>query len=353
MWLVLILALVVAALLLWPGPPVGRRWRRWRELRRRVLLEDVLKHIFTRTQEERAASPESVAGHLGLSQRTAVRLAMQMEAAGLIWSEAGRLHLTPNGEKLAVQVVRAHRLWETYLADEARVPLANVHQPAEQAEHHLTASQVDELDARLGHPRHDPHGDPIPTASGDIAPLKAEPLTAWPLGVPAQIAHVEDEPATLFRAISDQGLRPGSIVQVREHDQEHLTISDGAREHRLPPLAAGNIQVTPVSPARPDLTGLVRLSDLKTGEEGEVALLDPELRGWTRRRLLDLGLTSGARVASHLANAFGDPRAFRVRGTTVALRKEQASRIWVKKRSQESEARRSSATESRRARSEE
>ena len=72
------------------------------------------------------------------------------------------------------------------------------------------------------------------------------------------------------------------------------------------------------------------MSELRPGEEAEVVALDPELQGLTRRRLLDLGLTRGARVQAVLTNSFGDPVAYRVRGTMIALRREQTRHIWVR-----------------------
>jgi DtxR family Mn-dependent transcriptional regulator len=128
-------------------------------------------------------------------------------------------------------------------------------------------------------------------------------------------------------------------IQITNRTAESVAISDGNKRYELPPLVAGNIHV--VSPAAiagsPD--SLMRLSDLKPGDEAQVVLIDQELRGFTRRRLLDLGLTPNSRINAHLANAFGDPTAYRVRGTTIALRKDQASRIWVKKAAAEGEAR--------------
>jgi DtxR family Mn-dependent transcriptional regulator len=328
---VLVICMALAATFLWPGPGIRRELAKRRELHARALLEDALKHILTRSHEGREASVESIAGQLDLPTQKVHRLVARTESAGLVRSDAGRVQLTAEGERWALQVVRAHRLWETWLANEARMPMAEVHKSAERAEHKFTSKQIDELDAYLGHPRQDPHGDPIPTASGEIASLQARPLTEWPENTPAQIAHVEDEPVAVFRKITDLGLRPGSVVEIRRRSQDQFTITDGVKEHTLSSLVVGNIQVTqPVQTGAPR-ESMARLSDLVPGEEGEVALLDQELRGFTRRRLLDLGLTAGSRVTAHLTNAFGDPLAYRVRGTTIALRKEQASKIWVKK----------------------
>jgi len=325
------IVLLGLGIFLWPGPQFRRRWQHRREYRRRELTEDVLKHIFVRCKEGREASLDSLAGHLGIPEAEVVRMVTRMEAAGLVTAEAGPLALTLEGEARAVQVVRAHRLWETYLANEARLPMKDLHGPAEAAEHRLTARQIDELDASLGHPRTDPHGDPIPRSTADRVTAEAQALAQWPEGVPAEIVHVEDEPGNVFRQIMNTGLRPGDVVQVRQRTHERLLLSDGSREYEFTPLAARNIQVTAAPAPAGDRGGLLRLSELGTGEEAEIVRLDGTLQGLTRRRLLDLGLTSRARVTAELANAFGDPRAFRVRGTTVALRNEQAARIWVRR----------------------
>lgn len=310
---------------------LGRRWRRMRQERRRALVEDVLKLIFSRRQEDRETDLDSVAGRLGLAASKASALLGAMEAGGLVRFDGSAVRLTEEGEKRALQVVRAHRLWETYLAHEARVPATRLHGPAEKEEHRLTPSRVEELEARLGHPERDPHGDPIPSAAGEVAAIKTQALTEWPAGERAEIVHLEDEPEAVFRDLAAQGLHAGQVVRITERSPEAVTLTDGERQYRLTPLEAAQVQVAGVSAEPVDRAGLVRLSELGVGEEAEVKFLDLELRGLTRRRLLDLGLTPGARVTAVLSNAFGDPRAFRVRGTTVALRRDQAEHIWVRR----------------------
>ena len=333
-WLWLLLALVgLFALSLGVRLQPLARWRRWRALRERALFEDALKHLLTCEHQSRDATVESLAGSLRLSQRRLLRLIAGMEAAGLLHSHGAALHLTPEGKGWALRVVRAHRLWERYLADEAGVPIGQLHQAAERAEHHLTPEELDALDAHLGHPLRDPHGDPIPTAAGAVTPLEALPLTDWPLGQPAQILHVEDEPEVIFKEIVAEGLRPGTSVRVLERSPEHLIISDGQTEHRLTPVVAANIHVAKASEVPGPPEELIRLADLPDGEEAEVVALDPDCRGFGRRRLLDLGLTPGARVRAELSPAFGEPRAIRVRGTLIALRREQAAQVWVRSRS--------------------
>jgi DtxR family Mn-dependent transcriptional regulator len=320
-----------AVLAAWAVPAMRRRWQRMRGERQRALLEDVLKQIYSGRQEGRQADMDSLAERLGLPVSRLAALLELMQAEGLVRVEGRVPHLTPEGERRALQVVRAHRLWETYLAHEARVPTPGLHKPAEKEEHRLTPAQVEELEAVLGHPQRDPHGDPIPTASGEVMAVESRVLTEWPAGQAAEIVHVEDEPEAVFRDVAAQGLQAGQFVRVTERTPEIVVLTDGEREYRLSPLAAAHVQVAAASAEPAGRSGLVRLSDLALGEEAEVALLDRELRGFTRRRLLDLGLTPGARVTAVLSNAFGDPRAFRVRGTTIALRREQARHVWVRR----------------------
>ena len=325
--LLLIILIAIAAFL--PGFGFWAQWRKHRTLRRRRLFEDALKHIMTWQHRGQVAGLESLAGALGLSQRTVLSLVTQMEARGLLAGGSEGLRLTAQGESWALHVMRAHRLWERYLSDDAGMPMARLHQAAEKAEHELTPESLDVLDAHLGHPQRDPHGDPIPTSEGALAPLKAVSLTEWPSEKPSRIVHIEDEPDVIFRQILAAGLRPGRAIRVLENTPERLVISDGENEHRLAHVVAANIQVAEAAAGgRP--AEAKRLSDLREGEAARVVEIDPECSGFRRRRLLDLGMTRNARVEAALDNTFGDPRAFRVRGTLIALRKQQANQIWVR-----------------------
>ncbi len=326
-WLLSLLFLALAAA--WPNVGLWAQWKRSIAQRDRRLFEDALKHIITWEHRSQAATPESLAGALALSQRRTLDLIVRMETRGHVRSDTGGLTLTPEGERWALHVVRAHRLWETYLTDDAGMPMERVHRAAEIAEHQLSAENLDQLDAHLGHPESDPHGDPIPTVEGTVKPLDAVALTEWPQGEPARVVHIEDEPDVIFRQIVAADLRPGSTIRILENSPQRLIVSDGSAEHRLAHVVAANIQVAEAQrTTRP--TGTRRLSELRAGEAAEVFELDVSCRGFSRRRLLDLGLTPQARVEVALDNPFGDPRGFRVRGTTIALRKQQADQVWIK-----------------------
>jgi DtxR family Mn-dependent transcriptional regulator len=124
-------------------------------------------------------------------------------------------------------------------------------------------------------------------------------------------------------------LRVGQIVRVIESTPERLVLTDGEREFTLAPAVAANVFLTATNqsgwPAR-----VIRLSELDDDELAEVVDLDDACQGFSRRRLMDLGFTAGARIRPALRTFAGDPRAYLVRGTTIALRREQAEHILVR-----------------------
>jgi DtxR family Mn-dependent transcriptional regulator len=325
--LLFVLLVALGAAVLWPRFGLLALWQRYRVNRRRILVEDALKHLHACAWRGQAATLESLAGALGLRLVRVVRLVGDLEAQGLLRPGVDGLRLTPDGEQIAVAVVRAHRLWERYLADEARMPLDRIHTEAERREHKHGADELQALDAAMGYPATDPHGDPIPTALGQIERVEARPLTDWPLETPARIVHLEDEPPALFAQIAAEGLRPGQTLRVIEASAQRLTLSDGQKTFALAPLVAANIFVTP-EPARA-AGGARRLTALKQGEQAVVRALDDALQGFTRRRLLDLGLTPGVLVTAELPSMLGDPVAYRVRGTLIALRRDQAEQVLI------------------------
>lgn len=321
-------ALLIGSALLWPRSGLLALWRRSRQTRQRALAEDALKHLHACEWRGHTASLDSLAGALRLSSRAAVALARRMEAEGWLRCSEDCLRLTPEGEQLALAVVRAHRLWERYLADEARMPLAAIHAEAERREHNHAPEAVQALDAAMGYPTTDPHGDPIPTAEGQLTGAPTRPLTDWPPNTPARIAHLEDEPQVIFSQIVAEGLRPGMVVRVIEASAQRLVLSDGERVHTLAPIVAANVFVTPDG-AEAQTKETKTLAALRPGQRATVRALADSLQGFTRRRLLDLGLTPGVAVTAELQSMFNDPAAYRVRGALIALRREQAEQVLI------------------------
>ena len=323
-----VIALVV--IIFFPRIGLLTLYRNYRGAQAREQVEDALKHLLDREQQGRHASPESLGGTLDLRRAKVTHLLQDMETQGLIETRGTELHLTAEGERWALHVVRAHRLWERYLADEARMPLNRIHNEAQKREHSLTEAQLNDLEAALGHPTRDPHGDPIPTREGKINRAEGMPITAWQPDRPARIVHLEDEPVLAFQQILAAGLRLGQDIRIIEKTPDRYVLSDGENEYRLAPAVASNIYIAALPESEIMKREAVPLFELTHDQRGEIVTLDDAVQGFTRRRFLDLGLTPGTVIYPELQNFFGDPRAYRVRGTLIALRRDQAAQIWVK-----------------------
>jgi DtxR family Mn-dependent transcriptional regulator len=297
--------------------------------RERQRLEDALKHLFEQEYRGRRGSLSSLGGALRLGGSTVVALVGRMQAQGLLRASGQEFALTPEGERLALQVVRAHRLLERYFADEARLPLSRIHAEAERREHSLSPTEADRLAASLGHPKLDPHGDPIPTKEGAVPPAAGTPATSWPADTQGRVVHLEDEPEISYAQIVAEGLRVGQVLRIVETTHDRVVMSDGENEYQLAPAVAANVFLA-AAPDALTAAGVIPLSELGNRERARVVGLDEACQGFSRRRLMDLGFTQGARIQPFLQTFAGDPRAYEVRGTLVALRRDQADQILVR-----------------------
>ncbi|MEO6222379.1 MAG: metal-dependent transcriptional regulator [Vicinamibacterales bacterium] len=321
---ILLVAIPAAILLL-----SAYRWSvRSRAGRDRQRLEDGLKHLFDLEYRGRHGSLASLSGALKVADDVALSLVTRMQTQGLLVARGAEFDLTPEGERLALQVIRAHRLLERYFADEARLPLPQVHAAAERGEHHLSPEAADRLSASMGHPAVDPHGDPIPTRDGFVPPAAGTSATAWPMDQLARVVHLEDEPPVAYAQLVAEGIFVGQTIRIIDSTPERLLLTDGENEFKLAPAVAANIFLV-AAPLPASHAHAMRLADLSTGETASVVGLDDACQGYSRRRLMDLGFTAGATIRAALSTFAGDPRAYEIRGTLVALRREQASQVLV------------------------
>jgi DtxR family Mn-dependent transcriptional regulator len=326
-------ALLLLALAVWPRHGLWARWCQAQELARRIRREDALKHILKSEANGRVATLDSLAGALQITTGNAARLLEELEEKDLLTFEGGRLHLKPAGREMGLHVVRAHRLWESYLAEQTGVAEQEWHPRAERQEHLLTPQEAEALAAKLGHPTRDPHGDAIPSLDGALEGDPGRSLNSVEPNIPALITHIEDEPETVYRQLVAQGLRPGMRAFVIEKSPTRIRFWADGNEHVLAPVLAENVSIQLLPEFRTtDLVEEEFLSGLRPGGRVRVTGLSPACRGQERRRLLDLGFVSGTLVEVDMVSPAGDPTAYRVRGSVVALRREQASLIRVSSR---------------------
>ncbi|MGE5848556.1 MAG: iron dependent repressor, metal binding and dimerization domain protein, partial [Candidatus Methylomirabilota bacterium] len=298
-------------------------------------IEDTLKHLYVSEVTGVVPSIQSVAGAVRLTADEAAEVLQGLQNRRLIAMEPDGIRLTAPGRELGLNVLRAHRLWESYLADHTGFPEAEWHGRADHLEHGLSPAEVDALSAKLQHPTHDPHGDPIPTAEGEFSGQPGVPLTAAPLNRPLCILHVEDEPEAVYAKLVVLGIHPGMPVRILETSPHGIRLAAGGAEHLLDPLMAANITVTPlVQGEQADEPAGEPLSALLLGEAGRVLSISRRCRGQERRRLLDLGVLPGTVIRAEMRSPNGDPTAYRIRDALIALRAEQAEVIRIQRLSQ-------------------
>jgi DtxR family Mn-dependent transcriptional regulator len=294
-----------------------------------IVIQDILKHLAESEYDGAPVSRETIAGVLALSPDQIDRVLRDLDAAELVAPDS--LQLTPSGRAYALHVLRAHRLYETYLARKTGVSGSQWHTRAHAKEHQLSSADVDKLARDLDDPRFDPHGDPIPTATGALPPKRGRPLTDYPAGWEGRVVHVEDEPPRLYARIAAAGVAPGTALRVEEKDEREVRVFTEGCAFRFPAEAARQITVVPLMEGEPFDTSVRRLSALAAGEQASVVGLSPLCRDLERSRLLDLGVVPGTVIRVDLVSPSGSPIAYRIRGASIALRREQSERVLIRK----------------------
>jgi len=323
--------LLVAGFAFWPQSGLFWKLQKRQELTEKVLIEDTLKYIFKCERNHKTATVESLAGALSTSLAQASEILALTQARGLLELSENSFSLTDAGKRTATQIVRAHRLWERYLADTTGYDEGDWHQQAERLEHKLSEEEMDRLSASLGHPTHDPHGDPIPTRRGEWISHGGIPLSDLALGTLSRIVHIEDEPDVIYAQIVAEDLHLNMVVEVDEISANRIRFWTNDQEHVLAPIVAANISVVPLAEENHDLQiEGVPLDSLQPGQSGIVTGISSLSRGVERRRLFDLGIIPGTEIDVEMVNPGGDPTAYRIRGSVIALRNSQARQIRVK-----------------------
>jgi Mn-dependent transcriptional regulator len=328
----LVLGLVAVGVLnwvFWPKKGLLARLGKVRMSSQRVLLEDTLKYLFDCEYKGIACNLNSAAGNLNISADQMAKLMAHLKDMGLVVFEGHNIHLTDTGKSYALRIVRVHRIWERFLADETGVQHMDWHGEADIQEHQLSLEEANRIAARMGNPAFDPHGDPIPSTEGEIPPFSGRPLSSLKEGQVAQIVHIEDEPHYIFEQLSALGLYPGMQVYQLDVQQGKITFAADGNECVLTPLFASAITVQPLPKAEPIQEGYQRLSELQPDETANIVGISSYCRGLQRRRLMDFGIVPGNSITAELRSASGDPVGYRILGTTIAIRKDQANLIFI------------------------
>ncbi len=296
--------------------------------RRRVstgkeLEEDLLKYFYRHPGAFDATA---------LAERYFVSPARIREAVETLLAKkllaATDLQLTPLGVVAAESLLRRHRLYESYLSERTGLPPSEWHDIAERMEHRLSEQQAEQLARQLGYPSRDPHGDPIlPPATPHepqscLATLAETHVAGW-----YEVRQMVDKQKTLFETLDRLGFYPGCPLRWVGELPSSVTLFCDGEVFSLPRLLAEQLYVAPLATPPPE--GVVRLSALPVGVEAHVLGIAESCHGANRRRLLDLGFVPGSAVSVDLESPLGNPTAYLIRSTTIALRSDQARHIRV------------------------
>ncbi|WP_194396886.1 metal-dependent transcriptional regulator [Microbacterium atlanticum] len=205
-------------------------------------VDDYLKTIYHHTEwQDDRITPSQLAAELGLAPSSVTEMVQKLAAQGLVTHRPyGPIALSADGRRRAAAIIRRHRLIETWLVQEFGYAWDEVHDEAEVLEHAISDRLLEGIDARLGRPRFDPHGDAIPDAAGDVHREPFVLLAAAPSGHVGRVLRVSDRDAELLRSVESAGVAVGATVMVT--DAATLRIGDADVE--LPPGAADAVWLT-------------------------------------------------------------------------------------------------------------
>jgi DtxR family Mn-dependent transcriptional regulator len=256
--------------------------------------------------------------------------------------------LTLEGERRAYYILRRHRLWEVFLVEKLGFEYSQAHDAACQLEHATPNLVADRLDVFLEHPIVNPLGQPIPRAGGDLPASPSRPLAALSAGQRGHVVRCgASEAARAF--LDEQGVRPGASLAVVATAEDSLLVQVGEAHVSLAHSLAEAVQVEldetgseiPVGtpPRKSDKeeaemqvqtqvsVAQKPLNELKVGQRGIVVRVGGQ--GPVRRRMMDMGLVTGAEVKVVRVAPLGDPVEFEVKGYSLSLRKSEACDVTV------------------------
>jgi DtxR family Mn-dependent transcriptional regulator len=204
-------------------------------------------------REDSPVGTTAVAERLGVTSASASGMLRRLADEGLVeYTPYHGARLTPEGERIALEVIRHHRLIELFLAEVLGMPWDRVHSEAEVLEHHISEELEELIAAKLGEPDLDPHGDPIPDRDLAVSADDSIPLTELEEGEKAVFARVSDSDASMLRYLAERKIQPGSMLRVtgREPFGGPVMVEIGGRTHPLGPELAASMRVNREERAR-------------------------------------------------------------------------------------------------------
>src|SRR5688572_1834141 len=179
--------------------------------------ENYIKAIFHLQEEDGIVTTNALARQLETSAASVTDMLKKLKTQKLLLYEKYRgFKLTPEGKRIALQIIRKHRLWELFLVKKLQFGWEEVHEMAEELEHISSKKLVDRLDEFLGYPKTDPHGDPIPDNNGKVSVKKQVSLVDMKLNSPAIVSNIGDQSPDMLQLLQHKGLGLGTKVEIKK-----------------------------------------------------------------------------------------------------------------------------------------
>ena len=210
--------------------------------------EDYLKAVYEIEQAGAAAATTDIAAALGIAAASVTGMLQRLARLGLVRVERYRgARLTVSGRQIALQLIRRHRVIESYLTGRLGYSWDDVHDEAERLEHAASPELIERMARALGNPTADPHGAPIPTAEGRVDERRLETIADLAAGTRARVVRMSDRDPVFLRYAATLGIRPGTIVRVVARDpfDGPITIAMGRSKKNIGAAAAGRVFVEP------------------------------------------------------------------------------------------------------------
>jgi DtxR family Mn-dependent transcriptional regulator len=216
-------------------------------LHRSPAIDDYAKAIFAlQSRADEPVTTSALADRLGITPGSVSAMLKRLDELGLVTHEPYRgVRLTADGRRVALEVIRHHRLLERFLADALGMPWDRVHAEAEVLEHVLSEELEELIATKLGNPASDPHGDPIPSADLELEERSTRSMESLTNGDRGVFVRVSDSDPEMLRYLASCGISPGDPFEVRDHQPfgGPLFVRFGEREHAIGGRLAGAMRV--------------------------------------------------------------------------------------------------------------
>lgn len=181
-----------------------------------VSEENYIKAIYHLEQQHETVTTNELAQELQTRAASVTDMLKKLKAKKILHYERYKgFRLTPQGQKIAIGIIRRHRLWEYFLVEKLQFTWDEVHEVAEELEHVISTKLINRLDDYLGNPKVDPHGDPIPDRDGNIETTCQLSLLDLPLNVSAELCNVGDQSSAMLELLTHKKIRIGTKLEVK------------------------------------------------------------------------------------------------------------------------------------------